>query len=657
MINLSFEDWVGGQLSPPDRLKFTPTHYSDIATGGSDTAEISVIGPRDDLWLLFSLLGQRAIITGDDGTIVWHGLVEEIFVETGIMRRGLSLRDMVNRISVAYTVEDLDGNVARETTDWVEDSESILRYGQKEAILSLSDTTTATAEQYRDTQLAQRSAPVKIFDLNGGGNTAATIYCVGLTNTLEWMHYQQAAGYVAHDTGTTGTQTIGVGTTSTRIGFSSDGKIHHLDGGLSSLQSDSLVQVSGSASNSGAHVVASVDSRDPVVYTASTIFFDTVDDVNSSENALTFLDNNDFAEIAGASNGANNGIKLVTSTGSGHITVNPATIVNESAGASVTLTRGTFARTETEFTEEFPSASITVTQHGYDIMQTFVIPSATSWTVDQVSLRVRKYGNPSDNLVVKLATVSGSQPGTTLETASLAASEISSNAYTWRTWSFANTTTLSAGVTYCLHVYRSGSASLANYFSVEIDTDASYANGDYRVYTGSSWTDSYVDASLYFRIESAQSTTSQIQNIISTCGQFFAGSEIFDASGIDTLQYRTGDLDGLSELEKLLDIGTSNDRRLLATVTPTRWLRVYEKPLSTEQQNNIINNDGSIVSPTNTPIPGGRLIAGTWLRGRDVPPSVGALSTLDTIFVEASERNADGVLRPRAEEQKAVWDL
>ena len=659
MIFVSIEDMVSGnQYTIPSNIKFTPTHYGDIATGGSDTAEVEAVGPLNDLIMLFSMLSKRLVISAESGTPVWHGLIEEVIIERGLARWGLSLRNMANRISVAYTVEDIDGNVNRETTAWAEDAESIARYGTKEAILSLSDTTAATAQQYRDTQLERRKYPAKIYDLNGAGDTEAkaTIYCIGLINTLEWVHYQQLSGYLAHDVGTTGTQVLGVGTTSTRIGFSSDGKIHHLDSVLTALQTDNMVQVTGSASNNGAHVVTSTDSREPVTYTASTIFFDPSDDVNSSENALSFLDNNDYLEISGASNGVNNGIKLVTSTGAGHITVNPATIINESAGSSVTLQRGTFARTETEFTEEFPSNSVTLRVHGFRIMQSFTLASSGSWPVNTVSLRIRKYGSPSDDVTISIATVSGNAPGTVLESASITASEISSVTHTWRTWQFDNATTLAPGVNYCLWVYREGSASLANYYSVEVDTGVGYANGDLRYYTGSAWTDPYIDASLYFRIESAQTTTAQIQNIVSTCGQFFAGTEIFDASGVQTPQYRTGDLDGLSEFEKLLDIGTSANQRLFATVTPSRYLRIYQKPLAS-RIDHYIELDGSIMTSLGTRINEGRLIAGTWIRPREIPPSVGAFSDLGSIFVEASERNADGVLRPRAEEQQAVWDL
>lgn len=662
MISVTFSDWGDNQITLPSRLTYTPTHYSDKATGGSDTAEIEVTGVLSDLWLLFGLLGYRVILTTDDGTVVWHGLVEEIFVESGILRRGLSLKKMANRLKVAYTVEDIDGNVERQTTAWSENALSVSRYGSKEDILSLSDTIATTATQYRDTQLAQRGTPIKIFDLNGNDRQAATLYCTGLINTLAWVHYEQAAGYIAHDTGSTASQVIGVGTTSTRIGFSKDGKIHHLDGGMEVLQVDARIQVAGSASNNGAHLVESTDSRDPVTYTTGTIFFDVSDDVNDSNNGLSILDNNDYIQISGAANGANNGIKLVTSTGAGHITVSPSTIVNEVAGASAskTIVRGTFARTATEFVEEFPSNNTTVTVHGAQIMQTFVVPSNTAWTVNEISLRVRKYNSPADGLILTLATVSNNQPGTTLESVTLPASDISAVTHTWRTWTFANTTVLSPGVTYCIVVSRSSSNSLSSYYSVEVDTGVGYTSGDYRVYTGSSWTDPYVDASLYFRIESAQETTTQIQNIANRCGQFLsvadANSDIVNASGVETPQFREGDLDGLTELEKLLDIGTSDDRRLLATVTPNRRLRIYRKP-DAATTDNILNNDGSIVTATNTKMPEGKLIAGTWLRTRDVPASVGALTTLESLFIESSERSGDGVLRPRAEEQEAVWDL
>lgn len=74
-------------------------------------------------------------------------------------------------------------------------------------------------------------------------------------------------------------------------------------------------------------------------------------------------------------------------------------------------------------------------------------------------------------------------------------------------------------------------------------------------------------------------TTTQIQAIVTNMGEFITGVDIEAASGISSPETRDGDRTGLEEIEDLLKTGTTNNRRLLAEVTPLRRLRIFEEPV------------------------------------------------------------------------------
>ncbi len=77
-------------------------------------------------------------------------------------------------------------------------------------------------------------------------------------------------------------------------------------------------------------------------------------------------------------------------------------------------------------------------------------------------------------------------------------------------------------------------------------------------------------------------TTAQIEAIVAAEGQFLEDTDIEDASGISSSEYREGDETALQVIQKLLADGTSGGRRLLAEVTASRVLRVYQEPASSD---------------------------------------------------------------------------
>ena len=138
MIDVAFTDYSGNELAAPPALDWAYDWLSYHAEGGPDQATLRATGPLVDLWALRNQLGRHVIVYDDLGAILWHGLVEAIYINNGAIRRGLSLRNMANRVACAYTV-DTAGGYTRETTDFIESVESSSRYGRKEKIIQAND--------------------------------------------------------------------------------------------------------------------------------------------------------------------------------------------------------------------------------------------------------------------------------------------------------------------------------------------------------------------------------------------------------------------------------------------------------------------------------------------------------------------------------------
>jgi hypothetical protein len=96
--------------------------------------------------------------------------------------------------------------------------------------------------------------------------------------------------------------------------------------------------------------------------------------------------------------------------------------------------------------------------------------------------------------------------------------------------------------------------------------------------------------------DSSVVTTTQIADIVTGEGQFLTGTDVVDASGISTNEYRDGDGLAGDVVLTLLDTGTSNKRRLLATVTRDRELRVYEEPAYDAYQTELFVDASGVIT-------------------------------------------------------------
>jgi hypothetical protein len=281
------------------------------------------------------------------------------------------------------------------------------------------------------------------------------------------------------------------------------------------------------------------------------------------------------------------------------------------------------------------------------LAQSFRIGSSTAWGAKSIWIRAWKQGvsDPVDNLVISLKANNGGIPGSTLASGQVAGINISTSAE-WYEFVLNTTITLQPATTYWIHVARSGAVNPSAYFMVDTNLDFGYPRGKIFLYNTNigAWSEDIYGrwGDLLFIVMGSLSTTDQIATIIDNCGQFFADAIIENESGIQSNPYRAGDTSGLYELNKLLEAGTYNDRRLLCEVTKDRYLRVYEEASRPGNINDCyaLNKEGQLLTPALTPIEPSLCPVGIWCRLYNViPPSVDLSLVTDhnLFFIEEAE--------------------
>lgn len=169
----------------------TVDRYSKAAIGGPKIATLTIEGSENDLWELAEMM-RVPVIINDNKTSepVWWGYIESVTLHINGIKRKVSIRNMANRVAVAYTA-----NKGRETTTFAADADSVNEFGKKEVLMSAVDLTSTEADSFRDTVLDQRKYPTMSVPLAAsGGKNFAQVKCRGWWETLDWQYYNNAAG-------------------------------------------------------------------------------------------------------------------------------------------------------------------------------------------------------------------------------------------------------------------------------------------------------------------------------------------------------------------------------------------------------------------------------------------------------------------------------
>ena len=206
--------------------------------------------------------------------------------------------------------------------------------------------------------------------------------------------------------------------------------------------------------------------------------------------------------------------------------------------------------------------------------------SASGWSAKKIRIRPWKYPEnnpPTDSLIVKLCNDNSGVPGTVLATVAIPASEIGTSS-DWVEKEFASGVALSPNTTYWITVERSGSVDASKYFMVDTNRDLGYPRGDlYLWYANlSGWKPAPQKGDLNFELIGMGSVKEQIENIVTTCGQFLSGVEFQSSFGTETRIFREGYNTTLYELKELLKLESSRsiayvdgNRKLVCKLLPS----------------------------------------------------------------------------------------
>lgn len=172
-------------INPSFGLK--PMRWSWKRPGGCYRAEIDVIGTEKNTWqTLPSLLRSPVKIYNNNKTAVWWGYVHAVELSAPDAIIGASLDGLFNRVALTYTLVTVGGSTGvPSNATYVQDDDSINRFGKKELIVNYGEASTAQAEAVRDATLAQRRYILP--DVRAGnGKSSAKLICYGWWDSLDF---------------------------------------------------------------------------------------------------------------------------------------------------------------------------------------------------------------------------------------------------------------------------------------------------------------------------------------------------------------------------------------------------------------------------------------------------------------------------------------
>lgn len=623
--------------TPPPEIRLRVVRYKSTAQWGYTTAQIDVTAPEPAIWVVLEWLRRPVILVNDQGVTVWAGFINEAEVANGGLRVGASLEKMANRIQVAYS-ERAAGGYERRTTAALDDAFSQQRYGIKEALITIGDATADRAAAKAAELLASTATPPRLPTFGGnaapdaGGALTATLYCTGWSNLLRWRFYARSGARVEHDGAAGLVQPIGWQLVSSDVVFTKKIGISDFDGRLGGLTPGLTVAVSGAAAaNNRTFVTTQTQTGTLASYTADTISFDPSDDIFDSANGFGFVSVWSVIRISGSV--SNNGIWEVDGKpSSGYITLSvPNTqIVEESAGETVTIEQAASVTVTPTAVDDLTDDEKTLTLYGYRLAQSFVATDTLS--MKEIGIQAAAIGTPADALRVALYSDSGGAPDALLGSATLDPDDLPEDMPDWTLFDFDPRVALTTGTTYWIVVERTDATSAENYYAVTTSPDAS---GSCLAWTGSAWIANPTGETLPHTVQMVMQTTAQIEAMATASGVVTA-TLIQDASGIFDAPDREGDLSAYEEIDKLLTVGQSTGRRLLAQVDKGRNLHVRAAPLkpANSETTLVYTLRGRLVTTTGAqPNLEGVLPVGEWLAIERAPRHL----DVSPVFVEEAE--------------------
>jgi len=635
------------QPEPRPLAKFEVQSFSFNEIGGPRQASIKAAGDRSALANLFDLLGCPVELRNDYGEAVWWGRV--VGINAG--NEGVSVDDMANSIAVVYTTVDNNGASTSAKTSFLTDTVSITEYGEKQLIKTASSISADAAAKMQSSALAVKKYPPVKNDISARIDNSATIVCRGDWDTLKWKYYSTAAigasnwpgagTYTVSDTQTVSykaepenqTFQFGEATTSAyiRFGFKMTGtrpiqlKSLKMKGVKVGTPADNLTYEFWSDNGSGAPSVlmGSVSVPNATIPTGSHAWFDT--SLNSGSTEIWVVPGVQYHCVikrAGAINASNyfrmaSNSALGYADGSSYLWNGSAWVTTSGSGSPAVAGDLLF-----ELTAETSEASFDL--NGSTAHQRLAVPfqlgGSQNAACGSVSVELARVGsNPTGTITAYICSDSSGSPGAVIDDVSMNVSDLSQDR-TRVTFNLPDNVLNGPSTTLWLQLFVSYGTSGSDYIRVFSDPTNTYTFGVTKAYNGSAWSAISPVEEMWFEVVGMLATTTQIVNIVTSCGQFITGgAEIENASGIFTSPYRDGNQTAGAVIGDLLKLGTSSGGVLLASVTKDKRLRVYTAvaDASNDVDNYYINADNQLMTWLNVPVDKTSCPVGVYVIRRD----------------------------------------
>ncbi len=539
----------------PRDLQLTPQNWSASDRGGMKQASISASGSAESLAYLLSRLGDRVEIYNDMGDAVWWGTLWDLEITLGNVNVSMSLDDVYNRVAVIHPFRQEDGSEKSVTTAWIDDPDSIERFGVKELLYGMPVAFSDSAVIARDQILSRYAFPAPTISTQSNMDFGARLTAMGNWYKLDSVYFRNLNGSVEHQGGGT-VQNIGRYIKSTGIGFAAG---------------------TGQTGKTGA---------------------DDMWDTNGEFGALTV---GDTITISGANNPVdpdaprNNGTYTVGQRTANYIETEEATFVDENPGPNIKVSYGDGIAMD-------------------NVAQKFYLAAGqTEWYATHVAIKVRRTGTGAfDNFRIAIYDDNAGVPGGIMGANETPGSALSTE-LTWTEFPLDLPCYLLPGVPYWIGMRRTNYIvdNLTNGYEVAVDDALGYTPGNMLVYDGTSWVTRATDADMAFRVIGEITSTEQMVKALDHSAVFFQNLVQLD-SAVPVRQYMSTENTALSVVGQMIDAGTNIGYRLISWVTFDNSVIINIPPLAAGN-NLILGQDGKIRYASGAFYPPGKLVFGQYV--------------------------------------------